>query len=106
MRRRFVLVAACALVATPALALDMPARKAGLWELKMSFEQPKLPEHVIRQCTDAASDKLMNSNFGGSTQQKCQKQDVHKTGGTMVVEFGLRGWRSDLDHPRSHQREF
>ena len=42
MRRRLILVAACALVATPALALDMPARKAGLWELKMSFEQPKL----------------------------------------------------------------
>ena len=86
MRRRLILVAACALIATPALALDMPARKAGLWELKMSFEQPKLPEHVIQQCTDAASDKLMNSNFGGSAQQKCQKQDVHKTGGTMVVD--------------------
>ena len=66
MRRQLILIAACALVAAPALALDMPARKAGLWELKMSFEQPKLPAHVIRQCTDAASDKLMNSNFGGA----------------------------------------
>jgi len=74
------------LLVTPALALDMPARKAGLWELKMSFEQPKRPAHVIRQCTDAASDKLLNSNFGGSAQQNCAKQEMHKTGGTIVVD--------------------
>lgn len=85
MRRHLILAAACALVVTPALAIDMPTRKPGLWELKMTFEQPKRPSHVIRQCTDAATDKLMNSNFGGSAQQTCAKQEIHQTNGAIVV---------------------
>ncbi|MEJ2624240.1 MAG: hypothetical protein P8Z80_06785, partial [Pseudolabrys sp.] len=52
----------------------------------MTFEQPKLASHVLKQCTDAATDKLMNANFGGSAQQKCAKQEMHKTGGTIVVD--------------------
>lgn len=85
MRRHLILAAACALVTTPALAIDMPARKPGLWELKMTSEQPKLPSHVMRQCTDAATDKLMNSTFGGSAQQTCARQEIHQTNGTIVV---------------------
>ncbi len=86
MLRRLVLIAACASIATSAFALDMPARKAGLWQLKMSFEQPRLPAHVIEQCIDAATDKLLNSNFGGSAQQTCQKQEMHRSGDTIVVD--------------------
>ena len=85
MRRHLILAVACALLATPALAIDIPTRKPGLWELTTTFGQPKLAGHVIRQCTDAATDKLMNSNFGGTAQQNCAKQEMHKTGGTIVV---------------------
>jgi hypothetical protein len=35
---RLLIVPVFVLVATPALALDMPARKPGLWELKMTME--------------------------------------------------------------------
>ena len=41
MCRHVFLVAACALVVTPAFALDMPARKPGLWEIKMAFRGPQ-----------------------------------------------------------------
>ena len=47
MRRYLILVAACWLAAAPAFALDMPVRKAGLWELKRTFEQPMLAAHVL-----------------------------------------------------------
>ncbi len=87
MRRHLILVAVCASVASPAFAAEMPARKAGLWQLKMTFEQPRLASHVIEQCIDAATDKLLNSNFGGSAQQTCQKREVHKTGDTIVVDL-------------------
>ncbi len=84
--RRLILAVACVLIATPSFAFEMPARKPGLWQLTMTFAQPKLPSHIIEQCTDAASDKLLNANFGGSAQQNCQKQDAHKNGDTLVVD--------------------
>lgn len=80
------------LYAIPAFALDMPPRKPGLWELKMDFEGRKIPATVMKQCTDAASDKIVNSNFGGPAQAACSKQDVTKTATGMIVdsvcEFG------------------
>jgi hypothetical protein len=86
MRRYLVLVAGCLLCASPALALDMPARKAGLWELKMSFDNGAIPGQTMKQCIDAATDKLMESNFGGSPQQSCEKQEVSKSGAALIVD--------------------
>lgn len=71
---------------SPASAIDMPARKPGLWELKMVFESRNLPAQVMKQCTDAASDKVMNSNFGGAAQSSCSKQQVTKTANGMIVD--------------------
>lgn len=72
--------------AIPVFALDMPPRKAGLWELKMDFEGRKMPATSMKQCTDAASDKIMNANFGGPAQEACSKQDVTKTATGMIVD--------------------
>ena len=72
--------------ASPALALDMPARKPGLWELTMSFGDAKIPAQVLRQCIDAATDKLMESNFGGLPQQSCEKQETSRSGAALIVD--------------------
>jgi hypothetical protein len=86
MRRRFAFAALVLVYAAPAFAIDMPARKPGLWELKMDFEGRKLPARVMKQCTDATSDKVMNSNLGGSAQEACSKQDVTKSATGMVID--------------------
>lgn len=86
MRRHLAILVTLLSCASPALALDMPARKPGLWELTMSFADRKIPAQVLRQCVDAASDKLMNSNFGGSAQQSCSKQDMKTSGNTITVD--------------------
>ena len=86
MHRRLAALAACALTATPAFALDMPARKAGLWELKMTFVGRRLPGQTIKQCVDATTDKLMNSSYGTAAQQKCSKQDVQRSGNTLTID--------------------
>ena len=86
MPRRLAILAACVFCTQPAFALDMPARKAGLWEIKMVFEGRNLPATVMRQCIDAATDKLMNANVGGSAQEACSKQDVRNSGGTITVD--------------------
>jgi hypothetical protein len=88
--RRSLIAVACVLCATPALALDMPARRAGLWELKMSFDNGGMPGQTMRQCIDVETDRLMQSNFGGSPRQTCTKQEVAREGKTVVVDSVCR----------------
>jgi hypothetical protein len=86
MVRLLALLASIPVFAAPALALDLPLRKTGLWELKMIFEGRNLPPTVMKQCVDPATDKLMNANFGGSNELACSKQDLTKSGGTMIID--------------------
>ena len=81
-----VSIAALSVLVTPAGALDLPARKAGLWEIKMTFESRNLPPQVVQQCIDAATDKMMNSIGGEMRQGMCSKQDMQKVGNTLVVD--------------------
>jgi len=74
------------ITAAPASALDLPARKAGLWELKMTFEGRNLPPQIMQQCIDAATDKMMSSFAGNLRQDMCSRQDVQKAGDTLVVD--------------------
>ena len=88
MRHRLplALVVALACIA-PAAALDLPARKAGLWEITMTFDGRNMPPQVSQHCVDAATDKLMSS-IGGSMRpgSACSKQDVSRVGNTIVVD--------------------
>lgn len=86
MRRSHAIIAALLVSASPAFALDLPTRKAGLWELKMEFQGRNLPAQLMQQCTDANSDKLMTLNFGGAAERNCQKRDVQNNGGTITVD--------------------
>lgn len=80
------------LVAMPALAAEMPARKAGLWEITTSAGN----RMAIRQCIDAATDQMMQSRAGtepapgtgpgAGTPPPCSKRDVQKTGDTVTID--------------------
>lgn len=85
MRRHLVFLAALA-IAAPALAVDLPARKAGLWDMTMDFHNAKLPQQTMKQCTDADSDRLMNMNFGGSNEQACVKKDIVRSATGFTVD--------------------
>ncbi|MFZ0621249.1 MAG: DUF3617 family protein [Pseudolabrys sp.] len=86
MRRYSAIAVALLSSASFALALDVPTRKAGLWELKMEFQGRNLPAQLMQQCTDASTDKLMTLNFGGAADRNCQKRDMHNNGGTITVD--------------------
>jgi len=86
MRYCLALLSILTFLSGTALALDLPVRKAGLWELTMSFTDRKIPPQTMRQCIDAATDKLMNSNFGAATQQACSKQDMTRARATITVD--------------------
>jgi hypothetical protein len=44
------------LLALDARAVEMPLRKAGLWEMKMVRTGTPMPEATMQHCTDEASD--------------------------------------------------
>ena len=71
---------------TPTLAIDMPARKPGLWELKMEFAGSPVPAQVMKHCIDAATDKVMNSQFGGASQEACPKMETTRAGAAIVID--------------------
>lgn len=87
---RFRLAAVSALmfaVSAPAIAAEMPARKPGLWEMTMAIEgHSNLPVRSMQQCIDAATDKLMSSNFGGIAQEACSKKDISNSGGVITID--------------------
>lgn len=69
----------------PAFGAEMPARKSGLWEIKMSFENRNLPAQSVKQCVDAGSDRLLPAG-AASAQSNCSKQDVQRSGNTTTIE--------------------
>ena len=75
------------LCATSALAAEMPERKAGLWETKMTMDgQATIPMPSFQQCIDAATDKQMNTIAGGMRLDQCSKKDIQVSGGTITVD--------------------
>src|SRR5215475_10588630 len=89
-RKRMRLVGAVSVAGVicvmPALAAELPARKAGLWEMKMSFENRNLPAQTMQQCIDAATDAMMQSNAGPHAQTACSKRDVQRSGSTITID--------------------
>jgi hypothetical protein len=65
---------------------DMPARKAGLWQMTMSIAGHGMPQQTMKQCIDAATDKTMNTMGGQMSKEACSKQDIKHVGNTVVVD--------------------
>lgn len=89
MRCRLPAAALVLFCAFPAAALDLPARKAGLWEIKTTLADSQAPPRVMQQCIDAKTDKLMSEKFGGG-QGDCAKPEIRKSGSTIVAESSCK----------------
>jgi Protein of unknown function (DUF3617) len=80
--------AACLLVLLPAadaLAVELPVRKAGLWEMKMVRTGGSVPDMTMQHCTDATTDKQMSTSFSPG-KETCSRQDVQKTAAGYVSD--------------------
>ena len=78
----FILFGAFFLASLPALearAVEMPVRKAGLWEMKMVRAGSPMPEMTMQHCTDETTDKAMSTAFSPMSKEVCSKQDIQKT---------------------------
>ena len=81
MRKRLSLlsIVVMALMPTSAFAVDMPARKAGLWEMKMLAGAGSTPAMTMQHCTDETTDKQMSTTFQPMSKEMCSKNDIQKT---------------------------
>jgi len=70
---------ALVLAAAVAGAVELPTRKAGLWEMKIVKTGSKLPDISMQHCTDPTSDKDMTNSVSPIAKQMCTKQDLAKT---------------------------
>jgi len=59
-------------------AVELPLRKAGLWEMKMVRTGGSMPEMTMQHCTDATTDKQMSTTFSPG-KETCSRQDIQKT---------------------------
>jgi len=64
--------------AADAAAVELPVRKAGLWEMKMVRTGGSVPDMTMQHCTDASTDKQMSTSFSPG-KETCAKQDIQKT---------------------------
>jgi hypothetical protein len=67
----------------PAVAAELPNRKAGLWEITTDAGSKAMK---IQQCVDAATDHAMQARGGAAPQGDCSKRDVQKSGNTTTID--------------------
>lgn len=68
-----------------ARAVELPLRKAGLWEMKMLRTGGSVPDMTMQHCTDASTDKQMSTSFSPG-KETCSKQDIQKTATGFVTD--------------------
>jgi hypothetical protein len=79
----------CLLALLPALgahAVEMPIRKAGLWEMKIVRTGSPLPEMTMQHCTDETTDKEMSTALSPMSKEICSRHDVEKTATGYVTD--------------------
>ncbi len=84
--RYFIPVLLTALI-LPAQAADLPKRKPGLWEIKMTSASERGGGPMVSQhCIDAKTDDLLQQRTQGMGKQACSKNTVRREGGKTIAE--------------------
>jgi hypothetical protein len=75
-----------ALPANDARAVDLPTRKAGLWEMKVLRTGSPMPDMTMQHCTDESTDKDMSTAVSPMGKDICSKRDIQKTASGYVSD--------------------
>jgi hypothetical protein len=71
------LIALCP--AFEAHAAELPARKTGLWEMKLARSGNLIPELTMQHCTDETTDKDLAIAASPLSKEICSKRDLQQT---------------------------
>jgi hypothetical protein len=69
-----------------AVAVELPLRKAGLWEMKLVRTGSPLPEMTMQHCTDATTDKDMATASSPMSKEVCTKRDIQQSASGYVMD--------------------
>lgn len=71
----------------PAQAADLPKRKPGLWDIKITTAGgPGGGSMASQHCIDNKTDDLLQQRTQGTGKQACSKNNVRREGGKTIVE--------------------
>jgi Protein of unknown function (DUF3617) len=79
-------IVSSALAATVALAVDLPARKPGLWEVTLNLAGGKMPPRVMKFCTDAETDAALYKLGMNAAQGMCRRNDIQRSGNIVTMD--------------------
>lgn len=80
-------VASAGFVLPAAAQMELPSRKPGHWEIRMTSEgQTGMPDMVVQTCTDAATEQRMMRMGFSSMGQMCSRHDISREGANYVVD--------------------
>lgn len=65
---------------------ELPSRKAGLWEVRQIIGNAKGSPLVIKQCIDAATDRMLQSSTGPYSADLCPTRSVQKSSDGMTID--------------------
>jgi hypothetical protein len=71
---------------TSAWAEEVPSRKPGLWEVRQVIGTGKSSPLVVKQCIDAATDRMLQSITGPYSANVCPQRSVQRSADTMTVD--------------------
>jgi hypothetical protein len=74
------------LSASEARAVETPVRKAGLWEMKVVRTGSPMPEMTMQHCTDATTDRDMNTGIAPTAKDVCSRNALQKTATGYVAD--------------------
>jgi hypothetical protein len=57
-------------------AVELPLRKPGLWEVRTTIDNNSAQARMLKQCIDAATDQMLQSNAGPFASSACLGRDV------------------------------
>jgi len=72
--------------APAARAVEIPLRKAGLWEMRMVRSGSPLPDMTMQHCTDETTDKAMSAALSPVSRQACSSNDIRQTATGYVTD--------------------
>jgi Protein of unknown function (DUF3617) len=73
------------LCSLPVSAAELPARRPGLWEVRTTIDNNAV-QGVIKQCIDAATDQMLQSNAGPFAASACPERDVKQSENSMTID--------------------
>jgi hypothetical protein len=78
------LLLAAMVLAAEAWAIDLPKRKSGLWDIKISHASTKRPPQTLQMCIDHTTDDITQQMGESVARQACSRQQIRREGNKIV----------------------